>query len=180
MVTPTSLADGTRPRRLVTVWTDGACLGNPGPGGFAAILDYEGYRREDSGGFRLTTNNRMELLAVIRALERLREPCIVRVVSDSEYVVKAMQAGWPHRWRERGWRRSKSEPALNSDLWARLLDLCETHHVSFEWVRGHDGHPENERCDALAFAAARGTDLALDTVYEDELARRTGQPHKRT
>lgn len=152
-------------QKHVTIYTDGACTGNPGPGGYCAILEYGGHRREMSGGFRRTTNNRMELMGVITALEALKEPCQVTIVSDSEYVVNGITKGWARGWRAKGWRRSgKTVP--NWDLWRRLLELCEYHNVKFEWVRGHAGHVENERCDALAVAAAGGTDLPVDLGYE--------------
>jgi ribonuclease HI len=152
--------------KRVSLFTDGACIGNPGPGGYATILDYNGRRKELCGGARLTTNNRMELLAVIRGLEALKEPCAVRITSDSEYVINGIQEGWARKWRANGWRKSDRTPALNSDLWARLLRLCERHTVDFEWVKGHNGHTENERCDALAFASAEGADLPPDEAYE--------------
>jgi ribonuclease HI len=152
-------------QKHVTIYTDGACTGNPGPGGYCAILEYGGHRREMSGGFRRTTNNRMELMGVITALEALKEACQVTIVSDSEYVVNGITKGWARGWRAKGWRRSgKTVP--NWDLWRRLLELCEYHNVKFEWVRGHAGHVENERCDALAVAAAGGTDLPVDLGYE--------------
>ena len=141
--------------KQVVVHTDGACSGNPGPGGWAAILVFGPHRRELSGGFRLTTNNRMELLACIHALEALTEPCRVRLHSDSRYVVEAVEKGWAVRWRANGWRRGKAGPAKNPDLWARLLDLCSRHDVRFVWVRGHAGDVENERADELSTRAAR-------------------------
>ena len=153
-------------RKDVTVYTDGSCLGNPGPGGYAAILDYRGHRREISGGFRQTTNNRMELLAVIQALAALKEPCNVTLHSDSEYVVRAMNERWPYSWRSKGWRRNGKKDVANLDLWTSLLDLCETHDVQFYWVKAHAGHVENERCDKLAVEAARSDQLPADAVYE--------------
>ena len=150
----------------VTIFTDGACLGNPGPGGFGAILLYAGHRKELAGGYRRTTNNRMELTAAIRALKALKEPCSVRLHSDSEYVINGMAQGWAKRWRASGWRRAKSKLALNWDLWDELLSLASQHRVTFIWVRGHAGHPENERCDELAFGAAQGTNLAVDYGFE--------------
>ena len=134
----------------VTLFTDGACSGNPGPGGWGAILRYNGHERELSGGESATTNNRMELSGVIAGLSALKEPCRVRVVSDSKYVCDAVTLGWAKGWRAKGWRKADKTPALNVDLWEKLLELLETHDASFEWVRGHNGHPENERCDALA------------------------------
>ena len=153
--------------KSVVIYTDGSCLGNPGPGGYGAILDFHGRRKELSGGYRLTTNNRMELLAVIEGLAALKEPCDVTLYSDSQYVVNAMNAGWPQGWKAKGWRRKGNQRAVNPDLWERLLRLCETHQVTFKWVRGHSGHPENERCDALAVAAAKGENLAVDQGYEN-------------
>ena len=136
----------------VTVFTDGACSGNPGPGGWGAILRFGAYEKELSGGEASTTNNRMELSAVIAGLSALKEPCSVTVVTDSKYVYDGMTKGWAEGWRRRGWRRADGSPALNSDLWERLLDLAAEHDVSFCWVKGHSGHPENERCDRLAVA----------------------------
>ncbi len=133
----------------VEIYTDGACRGNPGPGGWGAVLVYRGIEREMSGGEALTTNNRMELLAAIRALEALREPCEVTLTSDSKYLVDAYHERWIHAWRARGWTKVK-----NPELWQQLDALTNRHRVTFVWVRGHDGHPYNERCDALATAAA--------------------------
>jgi ribonuclease HI len=152
--------------KRVTIYTDGACLGNPGPGGYGAVLVHEGHRKEFSGGFRLTTNNRMEILAAVVALEALKQKCGVTLYSDSQYLVNAMQQGWAMRWRANGWRRNKTEMALNSDLWARLLACAENHKVEFRWLRGHAGNPENERCDQLAMAAAKGKNFATDFGYE--------------
>ena len=134
----------------VEIYADGACSGNPGPGGWGAILRYKDTERELSGGERMTTNNRMELTGVITALELLREKCRVEVFSDSRYVVDAMDKGWARGWRARGWKRSNKEPALNPELWERLLALCEKHEVRFHWVRGHADNEKNERCDRLA------------------------------
>ena len=138
--------------KQVSIFTDGACSGNPGPGGWGAILDYKGARRELSGGERETTNNRMELMGVIRALELLKEPCEVTLCSDSKYVIDGLQKGWAKGWRARGWIKSDKKPALNSDLWGRLLELCEGHVLRYHWIKGHAGHAENERCDQLAVA----------------------------
>jgi ribonuclease HI len=138
----------------VDIYTDGACRGNPGRGGWGAILVYGGVEKELSGGERETTNNRMELTAVISALSALRERCEVTLTSDSKYVIDAITQGWAVSWRQRGWRRADKSPALNADLWEVLLGLLEQHEVSFVWVRGHNGHPYNERCDALATAYA--------------------------
>ena len=144
------------------LFSDGACSGNPGPGGYGVILKYGDHIRELSGGYRNTTNNRMELTAVIKGLESLKEPCEVTVVSDSRYIIDAMEKGWAKKWRRNGWKRNKREAALNPDLWARLLDLCEKHVVRFHWVEGHAGHPENERCDLLAVSAASMPSLPED------------------
>ena len=150
----------------VTIYTDGACTGNPGPGGYGAVLLYGEQRREFSGGYRRTTNNRMELMGPIRGLEALNQSCHVTLYSDSRYVVDAVVKGWAKRWRGNGWMRNKRERAVNPDLWARLLDLCEQHEVEFRWVRGHAGNAENERCDQLAVQAAHGRDLPVDEGYE--------------
>lgn len=138
--------------KKVNIYTDGACSGNPGPGGWGAILQYGGREKELSGGSADTTNNRMELTAVIEALAALKEPCEVVLCSDSKYVIDAIEKGWLAGWVKRGWKKSNKDPVLNVDLWQRLLPLLEQHTVRFVWVRGHTGHPENERCDALAVA----------------------------
>jgi ribonuclease HI len=154
----------TRAKQVV-IFTDGACTGNPGPGGYGAILQYGEHRRELSGGFRRTTNNRMELTAVIKALEVLKERCSVTLFSDSEYVVHSVAKGWARSWRAKGWRRS-GKIVPNWDLWSRLLELFERHDVQVRWVRGHAGHEENERCDELAVRAASGPNLTVDPGYE--------------
>lgn len=141
--------------KKVEIYTDGACSGNPGPGGWGAILSYNGTARELSGGENPTTNNRMELLGIIRALEALKEPCRVELYSDSQYVVKAVNEGWAVRWRENGWMRNKKDPALNPDLWQRLLELLEKHPATFHWVKGHAENPYNNRCDELAVAESK-------------------------
>lgn len=138
--------------KQITIYTDGSCSGNPGPGGWGAILDYKGVRKELSGGEYETTNNRMEMTAVIKALECLREPCEITLCSDSKYVMDALSKGWAKGWRARGWRKADRQPALNADLWARMLELCEPHTFHYQWIKGHAGHPENERCDRLAVA----------------------------
>jgi len=134
----------------VNLYTDGACSGNPGPGGWGAILRYAEHERELCGGEEQTTNNRMELTAVIEGLSALKEPCKVLLCSDSTYVINSIQKGWVYGWQRKGWKKSDGSPALNVDLWERLLPLLKKHDVTFEWVRGHTGHPENERCDRLA------------------------------
>ncbi len=136
--------------RFVEIFSDGACSGNPGPGGFGAILRCDGREKEISGGEPHTTNNRMELLGVITALEALKYPCEVRVTTDSKYVVDGISKGWAAGWKRRGWKKSDGKPALNPDLWERLLALLEIHKTEFVWIKGHAGHPENERCDRLA------------------------------
>jgi len=148
--------------KLVEIYTDGACSGNPGPGGYGVILK-SGHRiKELSAGYKNTTNNRMELRAVIAGLEALKEKCQVKIYSDSKYIVDAIKNGWAERWRANNWYRNKKEKALNPDLWDRLLRLVENHQVKFYWVRGHAGHPENERCDELAVDAAAGKNLLDD------------------
>lgn len=134
----------------IQIFTDGACSGNPGPGGWGAILRYKAHEKELSGGEAETTNNRMELMALIAALEQLKEPCEIDLCSDSQYVINGLQKGWAKGWRTRGWKKADKSPALNSDLWARLLDLSEAHTIHYNWIKGHAGHPENERCDRLA------------------------------
>lgn len=156
----------------VLAFTDGSALGNPGPGGYGVVLKYRGATNEVSAGYRYTTNNRMELLGAIVALETLKRRCRVILATDSRYVVDGISEGWAERWRSNGWRRGKRGKALNPDLWARLLDAVSRHDVTFEWVRGHAGHPENERCDHLANEAAQSTDLMVDEEYE-----KTHGPH---
>ena len=136
--------------KTVEIFTDGACKNNPGKGGWAAILSYRGVKREIFGGEPETTNNRMELTAVIMALKALKEPCSVVLTTDSQYVVGAFSKGWLKSWQKNGWRNSKRQPVANADLWEQLLILTEVHNVAFQWVKGHNGHPENERCDYLA------------------------------
>lgn len=157
--------------KQVTIYTDGACLGNPGPGGYGVILLYGNRRKELSAGFRLTTNNRMEILAAIIGLQTLKEKCRVILYSDSQYLVNAMQLGWAARWRENQWLRNKRDKALNPDLWEQLLRCSGSSDVEFRWLRGHAGHPENERCDQLAMAAAKGRNLAIDFGYEEGIRR---------
>jgi ribonuclease HI len=140
--------------KKITIYTDGACSGNPGPGGYGAVLIYGTHRKEISGGEAQTTNNRMEMTAVIKGLEMLKEPCEVAIFSDSRYVVDAIEKGWALRWQKNNWKRNKKEPALNPDLWEQLLNLLQQHKVTFHWVKGHAGNPENERCDFLATEAA--------------------------
>lgn len=136
--------------KKVTVYTDGACSGNPGKGGFGAVLIYNGVRKEIFGGYISTTNNRMEIMAVIKGLEALKEPCRVTLYSDSRYVVDAIEKGWLAKWQKNNWYRNKSEKALNVDLWKRLSELLKIHEVTFVWVKGHADNVENQRCDTLA------------------------------
>lgn len=138
----------------VDIFTDGACSGNPGPGGYGVILRYKGVNKELSGGEPNTTNNRMELTAVITGLAALKETCEVTLYSDSRYIIDAVQKGWAKKWQANHWMRNAKEPALNADLWEQLLCLLERHQVTFVWVKGHAGHPENERCDQLAVQAS--------------------------
>lgn len=141
--------------KKVEIYTDGSCKQNPGPGGWGAVLVYRGRELELSGGQADTTNNRMELTAVIEALRKLREPCQVTLTTDSKYVSDGISKGWAASWKARGWKKADKRPALNSDLWGILLDLCEKHTIEFVWVKGHAGHPYNERCDMLAQGEAQ-------------------------
>lgn len=136
--------------KQIEIYTDGACSGNPGPGGWGAVLVYNGKEKELSGSEKETTNNRMELTAVIMALNALNQPCEVKLTTDSKYVCDAINKGWVYSWRKNGWRKSDKKPALNVDLWEELLSLLEKHEVQFIWVKGHNGHKYNEICDALA------------------------------
>mgnify|MGYP002856141602 CR=1 FL=1 len=156
--------DSSRP--VICLYTDGACSVNPGPGGYGIVLRCGSYEKELSGGFSLTTNNRMELLAVILGLEVIKwEKASVRVFSDSSYVVKAVNEGWLFSWEKRGWKKSDRKKVENIDLWQRFLLVYRRHEVTFQWVEGHAGHPENERCDRLAVAAREGRDLRSDDGY---------------
>ena len=150
----------------ISIFTDGASLGNPGPGGWAALVRNGSRTRELSGGFRLTTNNRMELYAAIAALESLDGPANIRLLSDSRYLVEGITRGWAEQWRAKGWRQTKNRPTPNADLWARLLTAAARHTIKWEWVRGHAGHPENERADQLATRAASRKSLPVDEGYE--------------
>lgn len=156
----------TVPGARVVIYTDGGCSRNPGPGGYGAVILADGGRKELSGGYARTTNNRMELTACIKALEALEGVCSVALHSDSQYVVNGIMKGWARKWRKNNWMRNADERAENSDLWSRLLDLCERHDVRFQWVRGHNGNKENERCDALAVEMTRRGDLPPDRGYE--------------
>lgn len=139
-------------KRTVYIFSDGACSGNPGPGGYGVILRCDGREKELSGGEPHTTNNRMELMGVITGLEALKYPCKVILQTDSKYVVDSVTKGWAKSWKKNGWVKSDRKPALNADLWERLLNLLEIHNVTFNWIKGHAGHAENERCDSLAVA----------------------------
>lgn len=153
--------------KRVTIYTDGACLGNPGPGGYGVVLLYKGRRKELSGGYRETTNNRMEIMAAIVGLKALKEKCEATLYSDSEYLVKAMTKGWVKRWRKNNWRRNRKDKALNPDLWEQLLQLYEYHQVEFNWVKGHAKSAENNRCDELALEAAQQSNLLVDEGYNE-------------
>ena len=153
--------------KQVTMYTDGACVGNPGPGGYGVCLIYGGCEEELSGGFRETTNNRMEIMAAIVGLETLKERCQVTLYSDSEYLVKAIKESWAKRWQEHGWRRNKRERAQNPDLWVRLLKACDMHEVKFKWVKAHSDNAYNVRCDQLANEAALRLNLPIDDGYEN-------------
>lgn len=151
--------------KSVNVYTDGACRGNPGNGGYGVVLEYNGHEKELSAGYRRTTNNRMELLAAITGLEQLKEPCAVTLYSDSKYLIDAISKGWVESWRKKGWKKADGKMALNVDLWKRLILLLEKHSVELVWVKGHNGHQYNERCDLLATTAADGDNLAEDEEY---------------
>ncbi len=150
----------------VVIYTDGACTGNPGPGGYGVILKYKGRRKEISAGYRKTTNNRMELMAIIEALSSLKKRCQVILYTDSQYIVDSITQGWAIRWREKNWRRNKKEKALNSDLWEKLLDLFEKHEIEMRWIKAHAGEKENERADLLATQAVKQKQLLVDHYYE--------------
>ena len=139
--------------KKVEIYSDGACSGNPGPGGYGTILVYQGREKELSGAERETTNNRMELMGAIIGLEALKEPCAVLLTSDSRYLCESITQGWVYQWEQNGWRKKDKKPALNVDLWERLLCQLRRHQVEIQWVKGHAGHPYNERCDKLAVAA---------------------------
>ncbi len=136
--------------KTVFLYTDGACSGNPGPGGWGVILEYRGQQKELSGGEENTTNNRMELTAVIRGLECLKESCVVELYSDSKYVIDGLEKGWAQSWKQRGWKKADKKPALNPDLWERLLELTGRHTMRYHWIKGHADNPMNNRCDQLA------------------------------
>jgi len=151
--------------KKIEIFTDGACSGNPGKGGYGVILSYNGVKKELSEGFESTTNNRMELLAAIKGLEALKEPCIVTLYSDSKYLIDAINKKWIESWQKNGWKNSQKKPVKNRELFERLIELMQIHTVEFSWVKGHDGHEENERCDTLATTAANGENLSIDKDY---------------
>lgn len=153
----------------ILLYTDGGAIDNPGPGGYGVVLRYKGHRKELSGGFRWTTNNRMELLACTEGLKALKDRGSVVLFSDSKYVVNGMTKGWAQQWQAKGWKLSNGQDVKNADLWRQLVELCYLHDVEFRWVRGHSGNPDNERCDQLAIAAAQGQNLAADAAYEKTL-----------
>jgi ribonuclease HI len=156
--------------RPIHIYTDGGCLDNPGPGGYGAVIKEGNSRIELSGGYRLTTNNRMEIMACLKALGTLKIKSRVVLFTDSQYVANAVEKGWAIKWRSKNWMRDRNNKALNSDLWSELLKILEKHDVVFRWVRGHAGNPENERCDVLAKKAAQGKDLEPDCGYEKAMA----------
>lgn len=151
--------------KRLDIYTDGACSGNPGPGGYGVVMLYGGHRKELSAGYKKTTNNRMEILAVIKALEALKEPCQVTLYSDSQYVINAITKGWVKSWKQKNWIKSDKKPALNSDLWEIMLKLLDIHNVKFVWVKGHADNVENERCDFLARQAIAEGSLLDDPNY---------------
>jgi ribonuclease HI len=167
VVEATAMADDARNALLeVEIFTDGACEGNPGPGGYGVVLKFGRHRKEVSGAFKETTNNRMELLAAVVGLRALNRRCRVRLTTDSEYLCQSITQGWAERWRDNGWWRTVNQRAANPDLWALLLDLLGKHEVTISWTRGHAGHAENERCDWLATQAIGAADAAIDEGYE--------------
>lgn len=163
------MAEEGKEMKEVMIYTDGGCLSNPGPGGYGVVLLFGTHRKELSGGFQLTTNNRMELMAAIVGLNALKEPCRVRLHSDSRYVVDGISLGWAKKWKENNWWRTKSERAINPDLWEQLLNACERHQVKFVWVKGHAGNKENERCDELCAIESNRTDLPVDEGYDPDI-----------
>ena len=152
-------------QKHVEIYTDGSCLGNPGPGGYGAVLKYNGHNKELAKGYKLTTNNRMEMLATIVALQTLTEPCQVTVTTDSQYVRQGITQ-WIHNWVKNNWRTASKQPVKNVDLWKALFEETKRHDIEWKWVKGHSGHPENERCDDLARTAAEGSELFDDTGYQ--------------
>ena len=171
---PKPVAESRRPQPIkdgrIVIYTDGGALSNPGPGGYGVVIAKGAHSKELSGGFRLTTNNRMELLACIAGLSAFKQPTSIVVHSDYRYVINGITKGWARKWRANGWMRTRQDPAINPDLWERLLALCEIHDVEFRWVKGHAGIEGNERCDALATRAASGRNLPADTTYEENIS----------
>src|SRR5579859_2931321 len=167
-------ADLTDGRKTVRIYTDGACLGSPGRGGYGAVLLTGLQREEIAGGFRLTNNARMEMMAVIKALKKLKEPSIVHLYTDSKMIVNAMEQGQARQWREQGWKRNGTGDVVDADLWEKLVELCTEHQVSFFWVKGHAGNKENQRCDRLSAHAARSSRLAVDVGFESTVIQRLG------
>ncbi len=155
----------------VIIYTDGACTGNPGPGGYGVILKSGQHRKEISAGYRQTTNNRMELMAVIAGLKAVKRRCRITLYTDSQYIAESINKKWVYQWKEKGWRRSKRQLAQNHDLWEEILQLLNDHQVEVKWVRGHVGEPENERADKLAVQASRGPNLLIDEYYENLIAQ---------
>ncbi|WP_417664910.1 ribonuclease HI [Pseudidiomarina sp.] len=153
--------------KQVHIYTDGSCLGNPGPGGYGVVIEYGKHHKELAQGYQLTTNNRMEMLAAIKGLEALTRGCDVVVTTDSQYLRQGIQS-WIHNWKKNGWRTANRKPVKNADLWQALDDATKRHTIRWDWVRGHDGHPQNERCDELARIAASGNDLLEDTGFNPE------------
>lgn len=153
----------------VSIYTDGACSGNPGKGGFGVILNYMGKKKEISKGYKCTTNNRMEIMAALAGLNALTEPCKVILYSDSKYLVDSVNKGWIASWQKNGWKNSKKEKVKNRELFEELIELMNVHEVEYRWVKGHDGHSENERCDFLATSAAKADNLEEDTGYTDNI-----------
>ncbi|KUK53902.1 MAG: Ribonuclease H [Desulfotomaculum sp. 46_296] len=149
----------------VEIYTDGACSGNPGSGGYGIVLKYKDNIKEVSGGYRQTTNNRMELIAVIKGLEALKKPCAVKIYSDSKYIIDALNKGWAGKWKENGWRRDRNKPAKNADLWIKILNLAEKHKITWVWVKGHDDNIYNNRCDKLAQEASKKKPLQEDQGF---------------
>lgn len=153
---------------IVNIYTDGASSGNPGPGGYGVVLLFKGHRKELSGGFRITTNNRMELIAVIEGLKALKRKCKVIIHSDSKYIVESIQKGWIYDWQKKNWKRKRNKPVLNADLWKELYELINEHETQFKWVQGHNGNKENERCDEIAVKVYDQPDLPPDINYENQ------------
>ena len=154
--------------RKVFIYTDGATIGNPGPGGYGIVMIYGKHRKEFMGGFRLTTNNRMELMAALVGLGMLKSKCSVTIYTDSQYLADSISRGWAKRWRANGWKTKEGKQVSNVDMWQQLLEQCDKHIVTFEWIRGHAGNPENERCDYLAMQLASSRGLPADAGYENQ------------